>query len=332
MTTVEMPVTTPDHLPQKPRRGRKILLWVLALAVIGVFGAIGFLLWADSQVEKIPADELAALTPVSSDTRNFLLVGTDSRENLPDDFEGKFGDFSGERTDVIMVAHVANGRAQLLSIPRDLRVEIPGRGTDKINAAFVFGGPDLLVETIQQNLDIPINHYVEIDFVGFANTVDALGGVTMTFPYDSRDLKSGFEIEAGTHTLNGEQALAFARSRSFEELQPDGWTTVEGNDIGRTGRQQELLLTMLNQAKSPSSAFNLPGFVSSFARQIRTDSGVGVGTMVELGGNVLGLQDGSIEAVTLPVTSLSEGGVSYVVTTDASQGVIFQFNEGQPLS
>lgn len=325
-------MTTPAYLPQKPKRGRKIVLWALAIAVIGVFGVLGFLFWTNSQVERIPDEELTALAPVTTDTRNFLLVGTDSREDLPDDFEGKFGDFSGERTDVIMVAHFENGRAQLLSIPRDLRVEIPGRGVGKINAAFVFGGPDLLVRTVQQNLGIEINHYVEIDFVGFANTVDALGGVTLSFPFDSRDVKSGFEIEAGTHTLSGEQALAYARSRSFEELQPDGWTTVRANDLGRTTRQQELLLTMLAEAKRPSNAFNLPGFVSSFAQQVRTDTGLGVGIMVQLGRSLLTLQDGGIDSVTLPVSGLDEGGVSYVVVNEAGRGVLFLFNEGQPLT
>ncbi len=324
-------MSTPDYLPKKKKRSRKVVLTLLILAVLGVFGVIGFVLWTDSQVERIPAEELTSLDPVTGEARNFLMVGTDSRENLPDDFEGRFGDFSGSRTDVIMVGHFENGRGQLLSIPRDLRVEIPGHGIDKINAAFVFGGPDLLVDTIKQNLGIDIHHYVEIDFVGFANTVDALGGITLSFPFDSRDVKSGFEIEAGTHTLTGPQALAYARSRSFEELQPGGWTTVRATDIGRMGRQQELLLTMLDEAKSLGNAFNLPAFISSFAKQVRMDSSLDVPIMLDLGRRLFTL-DESIDAISLPVRGLTEGGVSYVVPTEEAQGVITLFKTGQPFT
>ena len=231
-----------------------------------------------------------------------------------------------------MIGHFENGRAQLISIPRDLRVTIPGRGVDKINAAFVFGGPDLLVRTIQDNLGVEIHHYVEIDFLGFANTVDALGGVTLSFPFDSRDLKSGFEIEAGTHTLTGEQALAYARSRSFEEFQPGGWTPVRASDIGRMGRQQELLLTMLDQAKSVGNAFNLPGFVSSFAQQVRTDAELGTTTMLNVGRSLFTVRDEGIDVVSLPVRGLEENGISYVVATEAANGVLFLFNAGEPVT
>lgn len=319
-------------MPKKSRRGRKVLLTLLSLVVLAVFSVVAFVFFTNSQVERIPDEELQALSPITTGTRNFLMVGTDSRENLPDDFEGKFGDFSGERTDVIMIGHFENGRGQLVSIPRDLKVTIPGRGTDKINAAFVYGGPDLLVQTVQDNLDIEIHHYVEIDFVGFANTVNALGGVTISFPFDSRDLKSGFEIEAGTHTLNGEQALAYARSRSFEERQPGGWTSVRANDIGRMGRQQEVLLTLLNEAKSLGNAFNLPAFVNSFARQVRTDSRLGTATMLGLGRSLFTLRDGGIDAVTLPVQITEENGVSYVVPTEAATGVLFLFRQGEPIT
>ncbi len=334
MTTIEMPQapsgpqTRPPARPR--RRGRKVVLWLLIVAVAAVFGAIAFLLWTDSRIEKIPAEELQSLTAPAGGLRNILVVGTDSRENLPDDFEGNFGSFSGSRTDVIMLTHLVDGRAQLLSIPRDLKVEIPGHGTGKVNAAYALGGPDLLVQTIQQNLGISVNNYMEIDFLGFANTVNALGGVTMTFENPVRDLKSGLELDAGTQTLNGEQALALARSRSFQEQRNGEWVTVDGTDIGRTGRQQELLLTMFDQAASPRKAFNLPGFASSFADQIRADSGVSVAVIAELGRAALGVRGDDIETRTLPVTISNEGDVSYVVPVDPAGEVIAAFNAGRP--
>lgn len=331
MTTIEMPqAPAVPEPPRKKRRGLKVLLWLLLIAVFAVFGAIAFLVYTDSRIDKIPADELTSLQSVAG-IRNVLIVGTDSRENLPDDFEGKFGDFSGSRTDVIMVAHFTGGRAQLLSLPRDLKVQIPGHGTNKINAAFVFGGPDLLVQTVQDNFGIPINNYVEIDFLGFANVVDALGGVQMTFDNAARDAKSGLDVEAGTQVLNGEQALAFARSRSYQELQGGSWVSVDGNDLGRTSRQQELLLTLFDQASSPGKAFNLPGFVSTFAEQIRADEGLSVSVMVEIGRSVLGLQSSEIDTKTLPVRVSNEGGVSYVVPVEpAAAATIDAFNAGEP--
>ncbi len=332
MTTIQMPeAPAAPESPKKKRRGRTALLWILILAVVAVFGAIGFLLWTDSKIEKIPESELESLQPVAGDIRNILVVGTDSRDDLPSDFEGNFGDFSGSRTDVIMIAHFSGGRAQLLSIPRDLKVQIPGQGTQKINAAYVFGGPDLLVQTIQDNLGISINNYIEIDFVGFANVVDALGGVTLAFDYPARDLKSGLEVPAGPQTLGGEMALAYARSRSYQELRDGEWQSVNGSDIGRTGRQQELLLTMFDQATSPGKAFNLPGFASAFAEQIRADSGLSVNVLVELGRAVLGLSSSEIDTKTLPVAISNEGGVSYVVRTEpAATNVLNAFAAGDP--
>ncbi len=325
MTTVEIPQIPVAPQPPAPRkrRGARILLWLLILAVVGVFGAIGFLVWTDSKIEKIPESELQSLQPVDAGIRNILIVGTDSRENLPDDFEGSFGSFSGSRTDVIMVAHVNDGQAQLLSLPRDLKVEIPGNGTNKINAAFVFGGPDLLVQTVQDNFGIDVHNYIEIDFLGFANVVDALGGVTLTFDNPARDVKSGLLVEtAGDHTLNGEQALAYARSRSYQEQVNGEWVSVNGSDIGRTGRQQELLLKMFNQAASPGKAFNLPGFATTFAEQIRADSGMSVGVLIELGTQALRLSGDAIDARTLPVEISNSGGTSYVVPVEPAAGIV----------
>lgn len=331
MTTIEMPHTPaappPSVPPKRKGRGRRFILILLALAVLVVFGAIAFLVWTESKIDRIPATELQSLTEAGG-IRNILVVGTDSRENLPEDFEGNFGDFGGSRTDVIMLAHIVDGRGQLLSIPRDYRVEIPGHGTDKVNAAYVYGGPDLLVQTVQNNLGIPVHNYVEIDFFGFANVVDALGGITMTFDHRVRDLKSGLDLPAGTHQLTGPQALAYARSRSFEERIGGEWHAVNDNDLGRTGRQQELLTLMLDQATSPGRAFNLPGFTTAFAEQITADEGLSLGVIADLGRSVLGMRSGEIEAMTLPVDITTIDGVSYVVPNGGTQPVITAFING----
>ena len=209
--------------PQRPRqarkrrrrrmsRGQRFILTVLTLLVLFAALAVGAVFLAEFQM-----DDLGTFDSLASGEGTYLVVGTDSRENLPDDLEGKFGDFAGARADVIMLMQVASDEVQLLSIPRDLRVEIPGHGVNKVNAAYAFGGPELLVETMSRETGIRINHYLEVDFGGFAGIVDALGGIELDFPAPARDLKSGLEVEeAGTQVVDGATALAYARSRSYE--------------------------------------------------------------------------------------------------------------------
>jgi LCP family protein required for cell wall assembly len=327
--TIEAPIPVARHRMSTPK---KVLLGLLIAAVLGVFGAVGFVYFIDSKIDKIPDEELPSLqAEIDEGFRNILIVGSDSRENLPDGFDN-FGSFGGSRTDVIMVAHVVPGEgAQLLSLPRDLKMEIPGNGTNRINAAFVFGGPDLLVQTIQNNLDIPIHHYVEIDFGGFARVVESLGGITKTFDNPARDLKSGLNVEAGTQQMDGETALAYARSRSYQELINGSWKSVDGSDIGRTHRQQEVLLLMFDQATSKSAAFSLPGFASTFAEQIRADAGFTPSVMVDLGRSALALSSAQIETMTLPVVNSTQGGVAYVVPTEPSAtAVLIAFTAGDP--
>ncbi len=311
---------------------KKLFLGFLIVAVLGVFGAIGFIYFIDSKIEKIPDEALPSLAEEIQDdgVRNILIVGSDSREGL--DNLDDFGNFGGSRTDVIMVAHIVPGQgAQLLSLPRDLRVEIPGNGTNRINAAYVFGGPDLLVRTIQRNLDIPIHHYVEINFVGFANVVDSLGGITKEFDNPARDSKSGLDVDAGVIDMDGMTALQYARSRNYQELIDGSWKTVDGSDIGRTHRQQEVLLLMFDKATSKSAAFSLPGFASTFAEQITADAGFSVNVMVELGRAALSLDSGDIQTMTLPVQNHTEDGRAYVIPIEPEAGdVISAFIAGEP--
>jgi LCP family protein required for cell wall assembly len=314
MTQPQTPAPPPPVARPRLSTAKKVLLGFLILAVVGVFGAVGFIYFVDSKIERIPDEELPSLEAEISDDgiRNILIVGSDSREGL-DDLDN-FGSFGGSRTDVIMLAHIVPGEgAQLLSLPRDLKMQIPGHDTNRINAAYVFGGPDLLVQTIQNNLGISVNHYVEINFVGFQNVIDALGGITKTFEHAARDSKSGLDVDAGTIVMDGETALQYARSRSYQELIDGSWTSISASDIGRTHRQQEVLLLMFEKATSRSSAFNLPSFASTFAEQIRADSGFSVNVMVELGRAALSLSSSDIQMVTLPVKNSTESGRAYVV-------------------
>ncbi|MEN8239379.1 MAG: LCP family protein [Actinomycetota bacterium] len=323
--------------PTKKRMSfaKKVLLFLLALLVVGVFAGYAYLRYTEGKIDRIAPDELTALTPVPAgpgDPINFLIVGVDDRSTLPDDWEDKFGDFSGRRTDVLIVAHLVPGEGiQMLSIPRDLKTDIPGFGTNRINASYVLGGPDLLVESVQSETGIPINHYAEIDFAGVGEVVDSLGGVTLDFEHPGRDLKSGFEVDAGTHTLNGEQAVAYARSRKYQVFKDGTWQSTGGGDISRTGRQQEVLIAMFDQATSPTSAFNLPAFLPTFADQITADEGVSIALMATLGKDALSMNTRDIDNMTLPVKNFKgNDGRAYVVPVDATQAVIDAFIAGLP--
>lgn len=332
----ETPVRPPAPPEVPPRRAaralKRFLIGFLIGAVLLVFGAFAYLKWAEGRIDRIPEEDLISLEPaVPSVPRTFLIVGTDSRGDLPDDFEDFFGEFSGSRTDVIMLVHFVPGEgAQLVSIPRDLKVDIPGWQTNRINAAYARGGADLLVQTVRRELDISINHYIEIGFGGFAQLVDAIGGVTLDFPYPARDQKSGLDVEQGLVHLDAEQALAYVRSRRYEEFKDGEWKTTGGSDIGRTRRQQRLLLALFDQVTSPSSAFSLPGFVSTLTSQITADEGLTAGVLLEVGRAALDLRAGQLETATLPVR-ISNEERSYVVPVEPDAAVLLDaFRNGKP--
>jgi len=328
----------PPPVPDKRKGGfaKKAILVLLILAVSAVFGAIGYVKWAESKIDRISSDELVSLatvTPGSTEPLNFLIIATDDRSNLPDDWNASaFGQFTGRRTDVMMLAHIIPGeRIQLLSLPRDLKVDIDGHGTNRLNASYVFGGPDLLIKTVQQETGIPVHHFVEIDFGGFGRIVDSLGGVTLDFPLPGRDNKSGFQTEAGTHTLDGEMAVAYARSRHYEVYKDGSWQSTPGGDIARTQRQQDILVELFDQVASPSSAFNLPSFLPTVAENITTDEALSLALMADLGRSALSLRTANIDRVTLPVkNSKGSDGRAYVVPTDGADAVLLAFKNGDP--
>lgn len=273
------------------------------------------------------------LDVASGDTLTFLLVGSDSREGLDD--LTNFGAVGGARGDVIMLVKLdsSTSDAQILSIPRDLWVEIPGHGSNRINAAYAFGGPALMVDTIKRNLDISINHYVEIDFVGFIDMVDELGGIEISFPNAARDAKSGLDVPAGTEKIDGKTALAYARSRSYQELQGGSWVSVDANDIGRTARQREVIAAIASGLKSPTSITDAGDVANAMARHTTIDSALAEASVASLFWEFKGILTGDIQGVTLPVRITTIEGKSVVVRQepDATEALA-DFRAGQQLS
>jgi LCP family protein required for cell wall assembly len=308
------------------------LLVVANLAVLAVLWAIrtgsDALATADTDSEVS-----GVLDAASGDTLTFLLVGSDSREGLDD--LTNFGAVGGARGDVIMLVKLdsSTSDAQILSLPRDLWVEIPGHGNNRINAAYAFGGPSLMVETIKQNLDISVNHYVEIDFVGFIEMVDELGGVEISFPNAARDVKSGLDVAAGTERIDGRTALAYARSRSYQELQGGSWVSVDANDIGRTARQREVIAAIVSELKSPTSIGEAGDVANAMARHTTIDSHLANTSVAGLFWDFKGILTGDIQGTTLPVNITTIEGKSVVVRQEPeATEILASFRAGQEIS
>jgi LCP family protein required for cell wall assembly len=288
---------------------------VANLAALGLLWALNtgqnLLSGADTDHEVVDV-----LTDPTGEALTFLVVGSDSREGL-DDLE-HFGNFAGARGDVVMLVRVdpSTGEARMLSIPRDLWVDIPGQGMGKINSAYSYGGPSLMVRTIQENLGIEVNHYVEVGFVGFQELVDDLGGIHISFPYAARDRSSGLDVEAGTDVLDGEMALAYARSRKYQEFQNGSWVSVDANDIGRTQRQQEVVRAILSELKSPASVADAGAMSSSLASHMTIDATLAEASIAGLAWDFRSLLTGGIEGTTLPVDGATKGGASVVIARE----------------
>ena len=231
--------------PRRRRRfpvGRVVLLLVVVWVAFMVFTP----LHAWSSVTKVDTTPGGA-RPTETKGYNYLLVGSDSREGLTAAQRKDYatGKAAGRRTDSIILVHVpqGDGKPALISIPRDSYVPIPGHGSNKINAAFSFGGPNLLVQTVEQVTDLHVDGYVEIGFAGFASVVDSVGGVDICVKFAMNDKKAGINLKKGCQVLDGKNALGYVRARYSD---PRG-------DIGRAERQRQFLAAIMKKALTPST-------------------------------------------------------------------------------
>ncbi|WP_236683145.1 LCP family protein [Demequina globuliformis] len=279
------PAAAPPRKRKKHKCCTAALVIVLILAVI--FGWL--LIWVQGQIQTVPALSGAANTP--GDTT--LIVGSDSRDGW-----GHNDLTEGERTDTIMVLHAPeSGPTSLISIPRDSFVPIPGYGSNKINAAFSFGGPQLLVETVEDLTGLTIDTYLEVGFTGVEGIVDALGGVELCLDYDVDDEKSGLVWEAGCHTVDGETALAFSRMRYSDPL----------GDIGRAERQRQVVGAVAEGILSPATLLNptkLLPVTSATLEAFRVSEGTGVFDLMGLALDMRSALGGNAVTGTPPITSL----------------------------
>jgi LCP family protein required for cell wall assembly len=244
---VPRPVGPPGGFVPPPRRTRPRLRWwwiALPLAVLLVAYPLLLFVTAWSSLHRVEA--LSSSGPADTPGRTYLVVGSDSRAELTaaERHALHTGKAAGRRTDTIMLLHVPDGGGPtvLVSVPRDSYVSIPGHGKNKINAAYAFGGAPLLVRTVEQATGLRIDSYVETGLGGYAQLVDAIGGVDVCVKRAIKDSKANINVKAGCQTFDGATALGYARARYSD---PRG-------DLGRVERQRQVLAAIAGKTLSPS--------------------------------------------------------------------------------
>lgn len=309
------------HRKRRPRT-KTIILIVVALLLFVPVGSFAFG-WL--QFSKIPSVNVsAALSPRGSRSgTNYLIVGADSRAGIDsnDPNSGAFlsGEVSGSRTDTIMVLHVDGAVTKLASIPRDLWVTDPATGEKgRINSTFA-SGPSNLISAVE-TLGIPVDQYLEINFVSFGNLVDAVGGITIDFPYPAVDDQSGLSIaNSGPNHLNGAEALAYVRSRYYTEMVNGKWRVDGTADIGRTERQRVFLAALMSEVageRNPFQLFSVPGSLGAGMKRGSTFS------YIDAIGLAWALKDATPEMVVLPVTPRRTSGGADVLDMQPDAQVV----------
>lgn len=310
-----------EHRASRCRRPALRALMVVTASLLGVATAlavvatvfIGDLVRSYDDGRTVIADAIpTGERPAPSGAAvNVLLIGSDSRDSARGaDRDGA----GGGRSDTLMLAHVPADRhdVTLVSILRDTWVEVPGHGRAKINAAYSWGGVPLTVQTVEQFLDVRVDHVAEIDFAGFEDMTDALGGVTVQSPRAFRS--RGHDFTAGANRLDGAQALAFVRERySF----PDA-------DRTRVRNQQAFVRGVFQQALSAGTLTNptrVSDFVAATSAHLSVDAGLDARRLVDLVWSLRGIGGQDLHTVTMPTSGsgTSPDGQAYVTVSEADR-------------
>jgi LCP family protein required for cell wall assembly len=316
---------------------------VMAAAVVSVNKGI------NDRVQRIARVQLALASP-PPEGANFLLIGSDSRAFVDNAAEASaFGSAQsqgGQRSDTIMVAHVEPSSQQtfIVSFPRDTMVNIPGYGRDRINAAYSLGGPQLLIDTLDANFGIKINHYVEVDFKSFQAVVDTIGNVKVYLPGRVRDEETGLNTPfgAGCYPLDGAAALAYVRSRTMEIYDPNGpivdpvtgehWRLLDVRaDLDRIPRQQAFIrkLAGLAISKSLGDPFLAVDLADNVLKYVTVDQGLDRDAVNELirAFRTVNVNDtNSLEMITLPVAADPQNPNVTLVPGPGADAVIARLN------
>ena len=321
--------------PREPRKHSRAIRAITSLSVgIVALSAIGWLGLGQISGSLNRTDAFAGINnrpdkPTSA--MNLLLVGSDNRAGLTKEqirelWVGGTEVAAGARSDTMILVHIskARDRAVIISLPRDSLVTIPEHVSssdstktvparqNKLNAAFSFGGAPLLIETLEGETGLRIDHYIEINFLGFKNIIDALGGIDVCVKKDIDDPKSNLVLSAGLQTLNGIDSLKYVRTRYF-----DGQ-----GDIGRMKRQQEFMSAVLQKATSSGTLLNpikLVNFFNAAISTITTDNDFNKNDLLTLGRQLKNLSADRVRTLTIPLSTANgrAAGVGSVVIWDS---------------
>ena len=330
---------------RRKHRWRRRSIWavctIVVLAGLGVGGVYFYAKYRYDQIKKIHSRHLFAQSANPLKPFNILIVGSDSRAFVGDNQTlsnelGNEANAGGQRSDVTMVARFdpANKTVTLLSIPRDLWVDIPGNGSiqgpNRINAAYNTG-PDLLIQTIEQQLGININHYVSVNFPGFSDMVNALGGITLDFPTPIKDAYTGLDVaQTGCQTVNGIVALQLVRSRHLQYVDSNGYWESDGlSDFSRIQRQDAFFRAVL--AKINTSVTNplaINSFIGAAVGNMTIDDTLTEADLYNIAQDFRGLPSSHFITETLPTIGyVTDGGAEVLKAAEPyAQNMIDAFN------
>jgi LCP family protein required for cell wall assembly len=293
---------------------------VATLLLVAVLALVGVGAWLDTSLHRIPALTAYPERPAAGRGTTWLLVGSDSRQHLSPEQQAELatgGDLGTGRTDTILLVHVpalaSSAPTTMVSLPRDSYVPIPGYGEDKINAAFALGGAPLLAQTVEQATGLRLDHYAEVGFDGFAQVVDAVGGVTMCLPDPIDDPLAGIALPAGCQELDGRSALGYVRTRATPRA-----------DLDRMIHQRAFMSALLHRAVSPAVLLNpLRWYPMAHAAgaTLAVDEGAHIWDLLRLAWAL----SGDVTTTTVPIGEFtgSDSGAVVVWNSDAA-GRLFQ--------
>ncbi|MFJ8634262.1 LCP family protein [Streptomyces sp. NPDC093568] len=299
-----------------PNWRRRIKLTAITLVTLLVVTSVVTYFWADSKLNRDVDLSKVIDRPEAGEGTNYLIVGSDSRAGMTAEQKKELhtGSAEGKRTDSMMILHVGSNGDTLISLPRDSNVTIPSfKGSDsgklyegtgrqvKLNAAYAEDGPELLVRTVEANTNLRIDHYVEIGFAGFANIVDAVGGVEIDIPKDIKDSKSGADFKKGKQTLDGQEALAFVRTRY----------ALARSDLDRTKNQQKFLSALANQVATPGTVLNpfkLYPTMGAGLDSLTVDKDMSLWDLASMFWAMKGVSGGDGKSMNMPISGSSANG------------------------
>ncbi|MET8641891.1 LCP family protein [Streptomyces sp. NPDC004675] len=308
---------SPARRPPVRRRKSGWAARVVTTLSVGVLAAGGIghaaLTFLDGGISRIDPFRDMKDRPAAGHGMNILLVGTDGRDKVTEKERRAYrlGGNPCHCTDTIMIVHISadRDRATVVSLPRDTYTRIaaridPATGARhpdhpiRLNAAYAEGGPGLTVQTVENMTHLKIDHYMEVDFITFMKTVDVLGGVRVCTAQPLKDRFTGLNLSAGTHVLDGGQALQYVRSRHV-----DG-----ASDLGRMQRQQRFLAALIDRAASSGVLLNplkLRDVTRAVLGSVRADQGFGADQLIGLGRAMRNFSPSSSEFTTVPIGDMT---------------------------